>query len=74
MDEEEFVKELVLKNNNKMRLRDVLLEFQKFRKCSREPAYRRLQELVGYYDGLHWVRESPRKLFVVFGKIADDKP
>lgn len=72
MDDYDFVKEQVKKNNNRMRLKDLLQKLQKFRQCSREPAFRKLRYIVNEGWGcLVWERESPRKVYVVYRPECD---
>lgn len=56
----------LFKENNKIRLKDLLPKIQEIYECSREPAYRKLRGLVESNDCLVWERESPRKLYVVY--------
>jgi len=72
LDAYEFVKEQVRKNNNRMRLKDLLPKLQEFLHRSRESAFRRLGYIVKEGWGcLVWERESPRKVYVVYRPWCD---
>ena len=67
MNDYDFVKKLVKENKHRMRLKDLLPKLQEFRQCSREPAFRKLGQIVNEGWGcLVWERESPRKVYVVY--------
>ena len=56
----------LFRDNNRIRLKDLLPRIQEIFECSREPAYRKLRGLVESNKCLEWERESPRKLYVVY--------
>jgi len=56
----------LFRENNKIRLKDLLPRIQEIYECSREPAYRKLKGIVESNKCLEWERESPRKLYVVY--------
>lgn len=55
----------LFRDNNRIRLKDLLPKIQEIYECSREPAYRKLKGIVESNKCLEWERESPRKLYVV---------
>jgi|GEM_PF-4880104 len=58
--------------NSKIRLKDLLPRIQEIFQCSREPAYRKLRDIVRDNECLVWERESPRKVYVVYRPEYDD--